>query len=99
MTEDEKEDKRKYKLFRNFMCNELGVTRQDIEAWTKQSVANEVEKKLGQMNVEQIALDTIKKAAREAIVGQHSYGANALREAVAKELAKELTFLVIQKTV
>lgn len=83
----------KYKQFRNFMCNELGITRQDIEAWTKQAVANEVEKKLGQINVQAIASDAIQKAAREAVGTRdfHSSGGNNLREALARELAKKIS--------
>jgi hypothetical protein len=34
----------KYKLFRNFMVNELGIGRDDIEEWTKQAVAETVDK-------------------------------------------------------
>lgn len=41
----------KYTAFRNFMVNELGITRVDIEAWTKETVAREVAKLVGQLNI------------------------------------------------
>jgi hypothetical protein len=35
----------KYKLFRNFMVNELGISREDIKEWTMQAVKETVFKK------------------------------------------------------
>jgi hypothetical protein len=84
----------KYTAFRNFMCNELGITRQDIEAWTKQSVANEVEKRIGQINVEKLVNESILKATRDAMTG---YSTNGIREALAKELANQLVLQVKAK--
>jgi hypothetical protein len=34
----------KYKLFRNFMVNELGIGRDEIKEWTKEAVKEAVEK-------------------------------------------------------
>lgn len=39
-------DKNKYKMFRNFMVNELGISREDLELWTKEAVSKEVVKVL-----------------------------------------------------
>ena len=36
----------KYRMFRNYMTNELGITRGDIEQWTRDAVQLEVEKYL-----------------------------------------------------
>lgn len=52
--------KDKYKLFRNFMANELGITKEEIERWTKEAVANEIKNKLGQLNFEGIVHSHIK---------------------------------------
>lgn len=41
----------KYRLFRNYMTNELKITRDDIKAWTKQAVMEVAEKVVGQINV------------------------------------------------
>lgn len=49
----------KYKMFRNFMVNELGISKDELMKWTKESVAEEVKKLFGQMNVDEL----IKKAA------------------------------------
>lgn len=73
------------------MTNELGVTRQDIESWTKQSVANEIEKLIGQMNVGELVANAINKSAEAAVNGgRYSPSGKALREQLAKELASRI---------
>jgi hypothetical protein len=81
----------KYKQFRNYMCNELGITRQDIEAWTKQSVANEVEKKLGQINIGKLVEAAINNQAHQVLNGGYYGSGDQLRNAVAKQLAEKIT--------
>ncbi len=81
----------KYKAFRQYMTNELGVTRQDIEAWTKQSVANEVQKKLGQLNIDQLVRDSIIKATNDALRG---YSTTGVKEELARQLASQIQLTV-----
>jgi len=50
----------KYKLFRNYMVNELGIGRDDIERWVKESVLAEVGKLVGQMNLEEMVRNALK---------------------------------------
>ena len=45
----------KYKIFRNFMVNELGISRDDIKEWTMQAVTETVEKGLHGIDIEKIA--------------------------------------------
>ncbi len=90
-----RESSEKYKLFRNYMVNELGVTRGDIEAWTKQSVATEVNKKLGQINVEKMVQDSISKSVMNSLGS--SYSSNGLREAIAKEIVSKFVVTVASK--
>ena len=47
----------KYKLFRNFMVNELGISRDDIKEWTMQTVAETVEKVLRGIDVEKLVYE------------------------------------------
>ena len=58
----------KYKLFRNFMVNELGISREDIKEWTKEAVKETAEKILKGMDVESI----ISSAARRMIDNDYS---------------------------
>lgn len=45
----------KYRAFRNFMVNELGIGREDIRSWVLEAVRLEVSKLVGQINTEEIA--------------------------------------------
>lgn len=55
----------KYKMFRNFMVNELSITREDIKTWTKEAVAEEVLKIVGQIDIEGIIRITAKSNDHE----------------------------------
>lgn len=72
------ETKDKYKLFRNFMVNELGISRADIEQWTKEAIAEQAQKMTSQINVHGIV-----KAKADSIVHQ-------IREGVVHEVATQL---------
>lgn len=86
-------DNNKYKMFRNYMVNELGITRQDIESWTKQSVANEVQKLLGGINISELIATQSKQHISNALSNQYSNNTELVRE-VAKHLATKLTVKV-----
>jgi len=45
----------KYKLFRNYMVNELGISRDDIKEWTIQAIQETVEKELRGFDVKALA--------------------------------------------
>ena len=53
----------KYKAFRNYMVNELGVGKDDIRSWVIESIQEEAKKLLGQLNVTSLA----ERAVRDAI--------------------------------
>ena len=78
----------KYKMFRNYMVNELGISKQDIEAWTKEAVSAEVKKLTGQIDIDSLIETQIKRVVREALTGSHfGSGSTELAKAIAKELA------------
>jgi len=51
----------KYKLFRNYMSNELGITRDDIMAWTKQSIAEQVTKAIHGFDINVMVESEVRK--------------------------------------
>jgi hypothetical protein len=51
----------KYKIFRNFMVNELGISREDIKEWTMQAVKETVEKELRGLHLKDIAESVTRK--------------------------------------
>lgn len=86
----ENQELNKYKMFRNFMCNELGISKDDIKQWTMDSVAETARGLIGQINIQEIVMREAKKS-----IGVH-YGSisQEVVKAVASELSKqiELTF-------
>jgi hypothetical protein len=72
----------KYKMFRNFMVNELGISKDDIKDWCQSAVREEVAKLVGQIDVP--------GQVRRAV--EHNIGntAGGIREAVAREIAARL---------
>ena len=54
----------KYKIFRNFMVNELGISRDDIKEWTIQAVSETVDKILRQYNIKKFVHDAADSAIR-----------------------------------
>jgi hypothetical protein len=75
----------KYKIFRNFMVNELGISREDIREWTMQAVRETVEKELRGIEVGKMAYDILRNSMRDS----HSYG-GLQREAVSEALHKTI---------
>lgn len=95
---DDCSTKDKYKMFRNFMTNELGISRADIEGWTKEATALEVQRKLNQLNFGEMVSNAIQKITRESL--HCSYGGSdskKLREAVACKVAENLV-LTLKKS-
>ncbi len=95
MTEETQD---KYKMFRNFMVNELGVGRDDVRQWTQEAIHREVQKILGQLNVEGMVRTTIDTRVRDAIKGP-SYNngfsdalLKVVRDAIAQEISGRIQF-------
>lgn len=88
----------KYKMFRNYMTNELGITRGDIEAWTKEAVAGEVQKLVGHINIPKMVSAAIDTSVRQAIFTSSyrnqltNQAELMIRQAIASELAGRIKF-------
>ena len=76
------ESKEKYVHFRNFMANELKITRCDIESWTKEAVAAEVSKIVGQIDI----LGIVNRHASS--LTHNSY--RDIKESIAKTLSEKI---------
>jgi hypothetical protein len=55
----------KYKIFRNFMVNELGIGREDIKEWTMQAVRETVEKELRGLDLNDKVRDVAMRIIRD----------------------------------
>jgi hypothetical protein len=82
----------KYKLFRQYMTNELGIGRDEIEQWTKESVAETVNKLVGSMNIELMAQHVV----RAAVMGSGYDPGRLIREELAKQLASQIQITITE---
>jgi hypothetical protein len=80
------------------MTNELGITREDIEAWTKQSVVTEVNKALARIDIDKkldVAIDSELRNMTSRVLGTNTNryrDLENLRAGIAVELAKRIDF-------
>lgn len=81
----------RYKLFRNFMVNELQITREDIEQWTKESVEKTVKGLVGQMNVSAQIQHVLSEAVRR------SYDKATLHQALAQAIADKFAVSIEER--
>ncbi|OKO76049.1 hypothetical protein AC630_23720 [Bradyrhizobium sp. AS23.2] len=68
-------------MFRNFMANELQITREDIKQWTAEAVAAEVKRQMGQIDVQGIIMRNAKLSFDDQ---------QAVRRIVAELVAKDI---------
>ena len=76
----------KYKMFRNFMVNDLGITRDDIMLWTKEAVAETVTKLAGQISIPAMVKQSVDSKAWE-------FNSN-VKKIVAEELAARIVISI-----
>lgn len=96
----------RYTMFRNYMVNELGITKEDIENWTKAAVEREVVKVAASLPLESIAEKVIRSEVNTALHnvqygdGQTRWSArtNLLRDAIALELAKRFSLGLVKES-
>ena len=80
----------KYKMFRNFMANELGITKEEIRQWCIEAIQEETKKQVGQINIDKKASDAVAAAVREVVWG--------LRETITKEITQRLSISLKEKS-
>ncbi|MCC7112136.1 MAG: hypothetical protein IT382_22775 [Deltaproteobacteria bacterium] len=78
----------KYRDFRNYMVNELGVTKEDIRQWTVDAIAEQVKGIVGQINIEKI----VDRAVCDVIRERAPY--RTVEQAVATVLATRIAISV-----
>lgn len=81
----------KYKMFHNYMHNELGITKEDIKQWTKEAVT-EVAKNYVERQFHGVDLNKIVAAQMQPT----PYGKSPLKDAIIETLANKITFYIKQ---
>lgn len=80
----------KYKALRNFIHNELGITKEDIRVMVQEAVHNSVETHAKRILADgNIINAAVVKAIQKEIDG-YGYGARSLQESITQLLVKEL---------
>jgi UDP:flavonoid glycosyltransferase YjiC (YdhE family) len=78
------------------MCNELAITRHDIEAWTKEAVAAEVHKLVSGANMKKLAEDAVRASVRQVVVGSTYSGPTAeIKKVIEKAMYEQIAGRVI----
>ena len=83
----------KYKMFKNFMFNELGITKEDIRNWVIEAVRDEARK------VVQHTYDgfDVEKEFRNAINAPYSSIRNDIATRVSTELLRKFDIKIIER--
>lgn len=87
----------KYRAFRNFMTNELGIGREEIKQWVIESVRSEVSKLVGQLNTEEIARYQVQYMVRQA--GERWGIEKHFREEIGRILNDSYSIRIVPKPV
>lgn len=83
----------KYKIFRNYMTNELKITQDDVKEWTLQAVKEQTQKILNSLNIQDIMESYIKNTIKNIFEDYHKTE-KILTEALHKEIEKKLSISV-----
>ena len=84
----------KYRLFRNYMANELGVGRAEIEEWTRQAVQEAVERSITKV-LQRHNIEALIERAAMKMISDTSYSTGGpLKDIVAKKLVEQITLTI-----
>ena len=78
----------KYAMFKNFMHNELGITKEDIREWVRESVQEEVRKVVNNTFDSFSVEDECRKEIRRQLTGSFSEVREKVFRAAVGELLK-----------
>ena len=86
----------RYKIFRNFMVNELKITKDDIVAWTEAAIEQIVNRMVeaGKLNM-QVSLDrAVDRAVRSVLRLNEEFYRHNLEEKILERAAKKIKVTV-----
>jgi hypothetical protein len=86
----------RYKTFRNYMVNELGITRADIEEWTQKAVAIKVEKIVGQINMEKLVQNKVAELVKITVF-EYGQISKSFKEIVKEILLSDFNISIVKK--
>ena len=82
----------RYKMFRNFMYNELGITRDDVMLWTKEAISERVEKLVGQISIDDVVSKVVARYMQYDTTAKFT-----VREAIMNKIYEQISIELIMK--
>ena len=85
----------KYEAFRNFMFNELGISKEEIRTWIREAVVEQATALIIQQDGKFDTKEVIQELVKEQLFSSWN-SEQAWRIAISKEIAEKLTVKVEQ---
>lgn len=76
----------KWAMFKNFMHNELGVTKDDIRVWIKEAVAEQAERLVAQ----EFGKFDVQKYITSQVLCKSMWGSQSLQDDIKRQLVAEM---------
>ena len=84
----------KYKMFKNFMFNELGISKEDIRDWIKEAIHEEAQKLINNA----FEFENPRTTLRRLIINDSFFSGESLKRDILQETAKILADRLIIAT-
>ena len=76
----------KWLMFKNYMHNELGITKEDIRQWIEDSVKDQAEK----MVSNEFSNFSVERTVKKMIMDDRYFGSENLKKEVTQEVARQI---------
>jgi DNA polymerase sigma len=80
----------KYKMFKNFLHNELGLTKEDIREWIREAISEEV-RKVVKESYEKCDIREVLKTEIKSVLTKYDWFGSDLKESIQKLAVAEMT--------
>jgi hypothetical protein len=77
---------KKWLMFKNYMHNELGITKEDIRQWVQEAVEEQAER----MVKNEFSKFDVHKVVQKIITDDQYYGSKNLKRDITQELTKQV---------
>jgi hypothetical protein len=86
----------KYKLFRNFMVNELQISREDIRLWVAEAITAQLDQMIrsGELKIDEIARREVARSIQREFEDSSIWGRSSFRKEVLEVVAQRLVLSI-----
>lgn len=76
----------KWLMFKNFMHNELGVTKEDIKMWIEEAAEKEAKRLVAQ----EFKKFSVKEVIKDIVISDEFFGSKTLKREISQELVRQI---------